>query len=179
MVPYALPQFLSSSSIFTCGRVMHFGCILSNWFDFCGLHPTYGCRPSDSFPCPMFRAGLNLEAIPTLSSGELGPPFQDLHHKIFFVLTIPGLYFLAESLNSFSYGCSQNPPCTKFHMTTFNSDLNKHSEPVQPPAFPLSGGSTINSSLPRASLRVMVPQQTSHGFFNLSYGKHFFGGKSF
>ena len=51
----------SFSSIFACGHTMHLGCILSNWFDFCRLHPTYGCRPSDSFSCPMCRAGLNLD----------------------------------------------------------------------------------------------------------------------
>ena len=62
VIPFALPQFMGSfSSIFACGHTMHLGCILSNWFDFCRLHPTYGCRPSDSFSCPMCRAGLNLD----------------------------------------------------------------------------------------------------------------------
>ena len=52
---------VSFSSIFACGHEMHLGCILANWFDFCRSPPTYGCRPSDSFSCPMCRAGLNLD----------------------------------------------------------------------------------------------------------------------
>ena len=63
VIPFATPNCMNvMASIFGCGHCMHLACILSNWYDFCRPHNIYGIRPVNSFPCPMYRAALSMDA---------------------------------------------------------------------------------------------------------------------